>query len=151
MSTKKIAPRLAGRLCTLAESQLQMQTSRSAALNTGALGVMAIDAALAAIVIDTGGDHALWIAALALLAMSLALAARTLRLAGAKRTGPSVARIHEACATEDHRRLEESLLNDLTEDIFINEQALARKASLFDRAQTLLLLAIVIELAGRLQ
>jgi len=40
-------------LRSLVVSQLQMQTARSAALDGGALGVMAVDAAAATIVIGT--------------------------------------------------------------------------------------------------
>ena len=43
-----------------------------------------------------------------------------------------------------------ALLEDLAEDLHTNDQALARKLPLFARAQTLLVLAIVVELAGRL-
>jgi hypothetical protein len=44
MSTRGITPRLADRLCSLTESQLQTQAARSVALDGGALGVMAVDA-----------------------------------------------------------------------------------------------------------
>lgn len=39
---------------------------------------------------------------------------------------------------------------DLTEEVDINEDALARKAVLFDRALIVMALAILIDLAGRL-
>ena len=45
MPTQGITPRLADRLCSLAESQLQTQAARSVALDASALGVMAVDAA----------------------------------------------------------------------------------------------------------
>jgi hypothetical protein len=51
--------------------------------------------------------------------------------------------------SKDDRRLEAWLLNDLAEDAKTNDQALARKAVLFNRALTCLLLAILMELAGR--
>jgi hypothetical protein len=41
-----------------------------------------------------------------------------------------------------------SLLQDLTADIRINRRALARKRLLLNRAQTLLVAAILVELAG---
>ncbi len=87
MSTNPIDPRLADRLCSLAESQLQAQAARSAALDGSALGVMAVDAALAAIVIGTRGAYDLWIVALALLGLSFALAVRAERLPGAFQGG----------------------------------------------------------------
>jgi len=149
MPTQAITPRLAERLCSLAESQLQMQTARSAALDAGALGVIAVNTGVAAIVIGTGGAYDLWIVALVQLGLSLGLAVRTLRLPGAEETGPSVAYMREARETRDEHRLEEWLLNDLTEDFEINEQALAHKGPLFDRALMSLVLAILVELAGR--
>jgi hypothetical protein len=149
MSTKAITPRLAGRLCSLAESQLQMQTARSAALDGGVLGVIAVDAGVAAIVIGTRGAYELWIVAMVLLWLSLGLAVRALRLPGAEETGPSVADMREAREIQDDRRLEERLLNDLTDDVETNDHALARKGPLFDRALRFLVLAILVELAGR--
>jgi hypothetical protein len=151
MPTPGITPRLTGRLCSLAESQLQMQTARSAALDGGALGVIAVDAGVAAIIVGTRGAYDLWIAALAMLGLALALAVRALRLPGAEQTGPSVAEIHNARDTQADLRLEDVLFKGLAEDVHSNEQALARKGPLFDRALTFLVLAIVIELVGRLQ
>ncbi len=142
--------RLADRLCSLAESQLQTQAERSVALDASALGVMALDTALAVIVIDNRGTYGLWIAALAMLGLSLGIAVRTLRLPAAGKTGPSVAAIRKARKNTDDDELEESLLDDLETDIEINEQALTHKGPLFDRALTLLLLAIAIELVGAL-
>jgi hypothetical protein len=150
MSTKPITPRLADRLCSLAESQLQMQTARSAALDGGALGVMAVDAAFATLIVDTGGTHHFWIAALVLLGVSLALAVAALRLPGAEQTGPSVEGIYDARDRKDHSGLEDLLFEGLAEDVRTNRQALARKGPLFDTALTFLVLAIVVELAGRL-
>ena len=150
MSTKAITPRLADNLRLLVASQLQIQAARSVALDGGALGVMAVDAGVAAIIIDTRGAYALWIVALVLLVLSLGVAVLTLRLPGAEDTGPSVADMRQARDTKDDRKLEEWLLNDLTEDIETNEQALARKDPLLARAVTLLVLAIILELAGRL-
>jgi hypothetical protein len=144
------SPLLVGELCSLAERQLQMQTSRSATLDTGALGLMALDAALAAIVIGAEGAYGLWITALVLLGLSFALAIRALRLRGAKETGPSVARLCKEREIHDEHELRESLLEELTAEIRINDHALARKARLFDRALTMLVFAILIDLVGRL-
>jgi hypothetical protein len=137
------------RLCPLAETQLQIQASRSGVLDTSAFGVMAVDAALAAIFLDTGATHAVSVSALALLALSLALAVGALRLAGAERTGPSVANMLEAPDTLDHGKLERAVLTDLAADLATNEHTLARKATFLDRALTCLVLALVIELTGR--
>jgi hypothetical protein len=150
MSTKATNPGLGESLRSLAECQLQMQAARSAALDAGALGVMAVDAGVAAIVMGAGGAYGLWIVALVLLGLSLGVAARTLRLPGAERTGPIVEDIREARDKYDDDSLEESLLEDLASDVRVNRQSLARKRPLFDRALTFMVLAIILKLAGRL-
>jgi uroporphyrinogen-III decarboxylase len=150
MSTKSITPRLADRFCLLAVSQLQTQVSRSGTLDASALGVMAVDAALAAIIIGTRGGYDLWIVALALLALSLGVAVRTLLGPGAKQNGPSVTEMLDTRAHNDDETVEENLLKDLADDVQINEQALARKDPMIAWAVTPLVLAIIVELAGRL-
>jgi hypothetical protein len=149
MSTKAIAPRLADRLCSLAESQLQMQTARFAALDGGALGVMAVDAGVAAIVIGARGAYELWILALVLLGLSFGLAFKALRNPGAEQIGPCIGDVLKARETHDDRTIREWLLDDLIDDVEANEQALARKGPLIGRALTFLVLAILVELAGR--
>jgi hypothetical protein len=148
MSTKAITPRLADGLRSLAESQLQTQVSRSGTLDVGALGVVSACAAIAAIVLNVRSAHHLWIAALVLLALSLGLAVRVLRLPGAEQNGPLVADILDARTTNDDETVEKDLLEDLAAETLANEHALARKDPLLARAVTLLVLAIVIELAG---
>jgi hypothetical protein len=148
VSPQAITPRLADRLCSLAESQLQTQAARSAALDGGALGVMAVNAAVAAIVIGTRGKYDLWIVALALLGLSLGLAVHVLRLPGTEQNGPPVAEILDARANNDDAAIEEGLLEDLATETLANEQALARKDPLLARAVTLLVLAIVLALTG---
>jgi hypothetical protein len=148
MPTKAITPRLADRLCSLAESQLQTQVSRSGTLDAGALGVMAVDAAIGAIVIGTRGAYDLWIGGLALLGLSLGLAVRALLLAGAKQNGPLVADMLDARARNDDVYLEDILLKDLATETLANEQALTRKDPLLAWAVALLVLAIGLELAG---
>jgi len=74
MPAKPITPRLADRLCSLAESQLQIQAARSASIDAGALGVVSACAAIAALVLGARSAHHLWIAALILLALSAGLA-----------------------------------------------------------------------------
>ena len=148
MSTKPITPRLADNLRLLVASQLQTQAAQSVALDASALGVIAVDAGVAAIIIGTGGAYDLWIVALAMLGLSLGLSVRTLRLPGAEDTGPSIA---DTLAREsnDEQSLEDSLLYDLKKDIETNNQSLARKAPLFNGALTCLVFAIFVELAGR--
>jgi hypothetical protein len=58
--------------------------------------------------------------------------------------------MHEARETQDDNELESSLLEGLAEDVQINDEALVRKAPLFNRALTFLVLAILVELAERI-
>ena len=133
----------------LAASQLQIQATRSVALDAGALGLMVLDFAAGASFGARGAYH-LGILALALLGFSFGLAVQTLRLPGAKRMGSSVTDTPEAPESEGGRSTEDSLLDDLEEDVEINEEALARRDPLFERALRFLVLAIVVALAGRL-
>jgi hypothetical protein len=148
MSTKAITPRLADRLCSLAESQLQTQVSRSGTLDLGALGVVSACAAIAAIVLGVRSAHGFWIGALVLLGLALGLAVRALLLPGAAQIGPPLADMLDARANNDDETIEERLLDDLASETSVNNQALARKDPLFFAAVTLLVLAIVLELAG---
>ncbi len=132
----------------LVGSRLQTQVSRSGALDAGALGVMAVDVAVTLIVVGTGGSH-LSILALLMLGLSFGLAMKMLRLPSAKETGPSLAAIRKARKTDEARAFEDSLLDDLEEDLQINDRALTRKTLLLEHALTFLVLAIPIELVGR--
>jgi hypothetical protein len=120
------------------------------ALDASALGVMTVDFAVATIVLDTKGAYGLWVLALLLLGLSLGLAVRTLSLPAAAQIGPSVTEEPEISENEDEHSPEDSLLDDLADDIEINEHAIARKEPSFNGALTLLVLAILTGLAGRL-
>jgi hypothetical protein len=148
MSAKPIAARLADRLCSLAESQLQTQATRSASVDAGALGVVSACAAIAALVLAVKSADHLWIAALALLALSAGLAVRALLLRGAKEIGPLVTDILNDRETRDDEELEQSLLEDLADETLVNNRALARKDPLLTWALALLVLAVLLELAG---
>jgi hypothetical protein len=148
MSTKAITPRLADRLCSLAESQLQIQAARSASVDAGALGVVSACAAIAALILSARSAHHLWIAALTLLAVSAGLAIRALVLRGAREVGPLVSDMLDARETRDDEDLEGTLLKDFATETLANEQALARKDPLLARAVALLVLAVILELAG---
>ncbi len=150
MSTRPNTPEPSDWLRLLTGSRLQTQVSRSATLDGGALGGMAVAAAVALIVIDVSGAYDLSILALALLGLSFALSVRATRLPGAEEIGPTVAAMRRARETEDQREFEDSLLDDLEEDLLINDQALTRKALLFDWALNFLVLAILMELVGRI-
>jgi len=151
MSTKPTTSGFADALCSLAESQLQMQTTRSAALDTVAIGVMALDAAFVAIVLAAGHTD-VRIFALCLLSLSLTFAAGVLALPGTQRTGPSIARMRRTrtAMDGDDPRFAERLLDGFEHDIHTNEQTVSRKATLFNAALTFASLTIVIELAARL-
>jgi hypothetical protein len=151
MSTRGITATLAESLNRrlLAASQLQIQAARSVALDTSALGVMAVNFAAAAI-FGARGAYDLGILTLLLLGLSFGLVMQTLRLPGAKRIGPSLTDTPEAPESEDEHSSEDSLLNDLAEDIEANEGALTRRDPLFERALMFLALAILVALTGRL-
>ena len=150
MPGEPIKPKLADWLRLLAVSQLQTQAARSVALDASALGVMAVDAAVAAIVIGVRGAYDIWIIALVLLGLSLATAVRVLRLPGTEQNGPLVADILEVRRANDDGTIEEQLLDDLAHETLANENALARKDPLMTSAVTCLMLGIVAELAGQL-
>jgi glucose-6-phosphate-specific signal transduction histidine kinase len=141
---------LIGELSSLARDKLKTQSGRSVALDAGALGLMLLDAALVATVIETEGAYELGIAALALLGLSFGLAIRALRHKGATETGPSVARLSEERETHAARQIRESMRAELIDDAQANDRALARKTVLFDRALIVMAFAILIDLAGSL-
>jgi hypothetical protein len=136
-------------MCALARDKLKTQTSRAVGLDTNILGVMALDVGLGAIVLSSGRTS-LWVAALAVLCLSLTLAAGALSLPGAKRTGPSTARLRSEHATIDDDELLQRMLDGLEWDARANDRANAPKAMLYHVALTVLMSAIVLELAGRL-
>ncbi|MGH2875707.1 MAG: hypothetical protein ACRDLV_05600 [Solirubrobacteraceae bacterium] len=111
--------------------------------------MIAVDAAFATSVVKTGAAD-LWILALALLGLSLGLGVRTLRLPGAVHSGSSVTKTLELRDIHDDHELEESVLTDLADSVDKNERTLTRKATIFDQALIFLILAITVELAGRL-
>ncbi len=149
MSTKPHKPEPSEWLRLLTGNRLQTQVSRSGVLVGAALGVMAVDVAVALIVVGAGGAYDLSILALALLGLSFGLAVRALSLPGAKDAGPTLAAMRRAREAEDAREFEDSLLTDLEKDIEDNDLVVARKTLLFKGALTFLVLAILVELAGR--
>jgi hypothetical protein len=67
---------------------------------------------------------------------------------GAKEIGPLVTDILNDRECSDDGELEQSLFEDLADETLVNDQALARKDPLFTGALTLLVLAVLLELAG---
>jgi hypothetical protein len=149
MSTKAIEPEPSEWLRLLTGNRLQTQVSRSGVLVGGALGVMGVDVAVALIVVGGGGAYGLSILALLALGASFSLAMRALLLPNAEDAGPTLASMRRARESEDARELEDSLLDDLEEDLEANGQAVARKTLLFERALRFLAFAILVELVGR--
>jgi len=149
MSTKAIEPEPSEWLRLLTGNRLQTQVSRSGVLVGGALGVMAVDVAVALIVLGAGRTYGLSILALLALGVSFGLAMRALLLPGAKEAGPTLAAMRRARESEDAYEFEDSLLNDLEVDIQTNHRAVARKTLLFEHALKFLAFAILVELAGR--
>lgn len=127
MTVRAITPGLAATLCSLAVGQLQMQASRSATLDTVAIGVMGIDLAVTAIIVGVQSAHHLWVASLAVLGLSFGLAMRALFLAGAVRIGPSIATLLETHGAKDGSAIEQRIVRNLATDLFANRQALADK------------------------
>jgi len=147
MSPGPVTPTLANALRSLAESQLQVQASRSATLDAGAIGVMAIDVAVAAIALVARSGQPPRGIVLVLLGLSAGLAARALFLDGTPHLGPSVTHVIAAHRTHSNRALENSILLDLAADVHANRHALARKAPWLMRAFVLLGMAATLTLA----
>lgn len=148
MSTGPVSPGLANALRSLAESQLQIQASRSAALDAGAIAIAGIDVAVGAMVFATGSGQPLRLAALALVGLSAGLAVRALFLDGTPHLGPSVMRVLAIRKIRTDRVLENAILSALGADVRANRRALARKAPCVTRAFALLALAAMLTLAG---
>jgi hypothetical protein len=145
-----IAPRFSEDLFPLTLHRLQRQTARSGALDGRVLGVILLDALLAATITIGAGVYELWILALVLLGLSFGFAFKALRNPGAEQIGPCIGDVLKARETYDDRTIREWLLDDLIDDVESNERALARKGPLIGRALTFLVLAVLVELAGRL-
>jgi len=123
MPTKATKPNPSDWLRLLTGNRLQTGVSRSGALEGSALGVMGVDVAVALIVLGATGAYALSILALLLLGSSFSLAVRALRLPSAKEAGPTLAAMRRAREAEDAREFEDSLLDDLEEDLQINKRS----------------------------
>jgi hypothetical protein len=139
-----------GSLFSLARTQLRIQGIISAGLHLRLRMIIAMDLMMAGVAAVYGGVYYLWIGALALLILSVALAGRALRVAGRTSTGPSIAELCEYRENQDGRLAEKELLDALARDVQRNEPVLARGAWLFDKALLLFVGGVVIDFAGRL-
>jgi hypothetical protein len=143
MGAQGITPALAVALRSLAQSQLQAQALRFAALTAGAIGVMGVDAAIAAVLVAVTPDDGVRGVALG---ASFGLAVRAVLLKDREQIGPLVAGVLRARATCDDRELEEQLIEDLAVDMLMNRRSIARKTPLLTGAVTFMAMAIVAEL-----
>jgi hypothetical protein len=148
MSTHGHAPRPTGALRSLALVQLQVQASRAASLDARAIGVLGVDAALAAIVGGGRLPGASQAAALAMLSLSAGLAVRCLLLDIGERMGPSLARLLTVQEASGPAAVERSILRRMAADLQANEHALTRKVPRLTGAFLFLTLAVVGALAG---
>jgi len=117
-------------------------------LDARAIGVMGVDAGLAAIVVGATPSGILGIAALAALSLSAVIAGRSLFLEGLERIGPSVAQLFVLRKIYNDRVLEELILRSLVSSVSANETALARREPRVVVAFVLLALAALLALAG---
>lgn len=150
MRDRPISSSLAASLQSLAQCQLQGQMSRSVALDGGAIGVMGVDAALAAVVIGLPYTHRLGLFALVLLNISLVIAMAALLTVGATDMGPAIG---EVLSDRSHRSgddIERNLLEDLASRVAVNQSALDRKERRLTAALALILVAIACELVWQL-
>lgn len=151
MTVHRITPTLAAALQSMTESQLQSQTSRSAALDAGAVGLMGVDAAVAAVVLGVRSADHLWVAALVLLGVSLTVAALALVMSGADDIGPMAAEIIAGREGRTDDDVERELLEDLAARVAANQCALERKEPRVVAALASMLIAVLIALAGQLR
>lgn len=131
----------------LAEVQLQAQVTRSATLDARAIGVMGVDAGLAAIIVARPSS-AIGTAALAALSLSAVIAGRSLFLGGSGWLGPSVVRLFALRDTYNDRALQELVLHSLVSNVSANEMALARREPQLLAAFVLLAFAALLTLAA---
>jgi hypothetical protein len=132
-------------LRSLAEVQLQAQVARSATLDAQAMGVMGLDAALAAILLGRPADS-IGIVALTILGLSAGIAGRSLFFDSKERIGPSVTRLLGWRDIYDDNALDEQILRSLTSTVGANEIALGRREPRLAGAFVLLALSATLVL-----
>jgi hypothetical protein len=141
---------LASSLQSLAECQLQIQTSRAGSLDAGVVGLMGVDAAIAASIVGVHGATDLWATALVLICASFARVSTALLIQGADGIGPSIAEvIARRDAGADHEFVRD-ILDDLSACVLANRRALDRKEPRLANALVLTLIAVLVELASQI-
>lgn len=119
-------------------------------MDARAIGIMGIDAALAAIIISGRFSIPLRIATTATLLVSAGLAGMLVFLENDERIGPLVARLLALRGLYDEHALEETILEGLAADVRANERMLARGGRRLALAFVLLVLASLLVLIGSL-
>ncbi len=128
MSAHDTLPRDGSALRSLAEMQLQAQVALAATMDARAIGIMGIDAALAAIIASARFSSLLRIATMSILLLSAGLAGRLIFFENDERIGPFVARLLTLRELYDDHALEETILQSVAADVKANERMLARAA-----------------------
>jgi hypothetical protein len=150
-STTSLAPTgLHRALLSLERTQLLAQSQLAITYDAQALGTMGFDAALGAIVVSAKAHAYLWVASLALLVGSVLFAWLAVQTGGVDGTGPDSKDVLEGRGAWTDERLEAQVVEDLRSDLLANRANLAAKGGRVQLALTLLLMALGLELAGRL-
>lgn len=150
MTKTPIDATLASSLQSLAECQLQIQTSRAAALDAGAVGLMGVDAAIAASIAVAHGTTDLSVVALALTCVSFVALSSALLMQDANGIGPCIAEVIDNLGNDSDGNPVRAILDDLAGCVLANRRALRRKEPRLANALVLTLAAVLVELAGQI-
>lgn len=148
MNEPSIDATLASSLQSLAQCQLQAQTSRTAALDAGAVGLMGVDAAIAASMGSVPAATGVWIVAFSLVWASFAVIATALLIQGADDIGPMVGEVLARRVYLPDRDLVGDLLDDLAARVTANRRSLEQKEPRLTNGLLLTLMAVLVELVG---
>lgn len=141
---------LASSLQSLAECQLQSQTSRAGALDAGAVGLMGVEGAIAASIAGARSLTAPEIVAFALLCAAFAIVATALLMRDGDDIGPAVTEVMACRGGRSDHDLVCDLLDDLALRVLANRHALDRKEPRLANALVLTLIAVLVELVGQI-
>lgn len=137
-------------MLAMACTQLLAQNQLTVTYDAQALGTMAFDAALAAIVTSAKSHAYVWIVSLAILVMSVFYAWLVLQTEGAGETGPEISDVLDRRGAWPDDVLEQQIVEDLQADVVSNRINLGIKSTRVRVALSLLLLALSLELVGKL-
>jgi hypothetical protein len=143
-------PGLRQALHSLGCTQLLKQSQRALTYDTQALGTMGFDVAFAALVVSTKAHAYIWLVSLALLVVSVFVAAIALFTSGAEEDGPEIKAVLDKQFERTDDQLETQVIEDIGADIIANEGNLAAKTRSAQLALGLLMAALLLELLGQL-